>query len=87
MFGSFLNSSDIASFQVLATGCVSVVGDTGVSDLATLLGVAVGSVATSKDDSDSCDGTKNVWTADTWFHYAFRFSVLLRQQPFILIVL
>jgi hypothetical protein len=44
MFGSFLNSSEIDSFQVLATGCVSVVGDTGVSDLATLLGVAVGSV-------------------------------------------
>ncbi|MFX1428260.1 MAG: DUF2341 domain-containing protein, partial [Promethearchaeota archaeon] len=38
-------------------------------------GSAIGSVATQEDDSDSCDGTKNVWAADTWFHYAFRFSI------------
>ncbi|MHA2281741.1 MAG: LamG-like jellyroll fold domain-containing protein [Promethearchaeota archaeon] len=41
-------------------------------------GVAVGSVATSLDDSDSVDGTKAVWAPDTWFHYAFRFSVPIR---------
>ncbi|MFX1436115.1 MAG: DUF2341 domain-containing protein, partial [Promethearchaeota archaeon] len=38
-------------------------------------GSAIGSVATAVDNSDSCDGTKNIWAADTWFHYAFRFSV------------
>jgi len=38
-------------------------------------GSTIGSVATAVDDSDSCDGTKNVWAADTWFHYTFRFSV------------
>ncbi|MHA2035469.1 MAG: DUF2341 domain-containing protein [Promethearchaeota archaeon] len=38
-------------------------------------GSGVGSVATALDASDSCDGVKNVWAADTWFHYAFRFSV------------
>jgi hypothetical protein len=41
-------------------------------------GSAIGSVATAVDDSDSCHGTKNVWAADTWFHYAFRFSVPIR---------
>jgi hypothetical protein len=42
-------------------------------------GVAVGSVATtSPDDNDSCYGTKSVWAADTWFHYAFRFSIPIK---------
>ena len=34
-------------------------------------GSGIGSVATAVDDSDSCRGVKNVWAADTWFHYAF----------------
>ncbi|MFW9829710.1 MAG: DUF2341 domain-containing protein, partial [Candidatus Thorarchaeota archaeon] len=38
-------------------------------------GSTIGSVATAVDNSDSVDGTKNVWAADTWFHYTFRFSV------------
>jgi len=38
-------------------------------------GYTVGSVATTTDENDSCDGVKNVWAADTWFHYAFRFSI------------
>ncbi|MFW9773418.1 MAG: LamG-like jellyroll fold domain-containing protein, partial [Candidatus Thorarchaeota archaeon] len=41
-------------------------------------GSSIGSVATALDNRDSCDGTKNVWAADTWFHYAFRFSVPIR---------
>ncbi|MHA2120211.1 MAG: LamG-like jellyroll fold domain-containing protein, partial [Promethearchaeota archaeon] len=41
-------------------------------------GNAIGSVATSLDDSDSVDGIKSVWAADTWFHSAFRFSVPIR---------
>ncbi|MCK5607229.1 DUF2341 domain-containing protein, partial [Candidatus Pacearchaeota archaeon] len=38
-------------------------------------GNGVGSVATALDNSDSVAGTKAVWAADTWFNYAFRFSV------------
>jgi len=43
-----------------------------------LTGSGVGSVATALDSSDSCDGTKTVWAANTWFHYAFRFSVPIK---------